>query len=112
MAVKRCKAMPIHIEELTSNVTITQEAASYAPNSPPLMAATVPAAEELPRLETVVSNATPTTAAQDTGLGMDVQERTGTATAGEPAPPVDPQALAERVYRLMREDLMIARERE
>jgi hypothetical protein len=104
--------MPIHIEELTSNVTITQEAASHAPNSPPVMAATVPAAEELPPLEMVVSNATAATSAHDTGVGLDVQETTGTAAPAESAPPVDPQALAERVYRLMREDLMIARERE
>ena len=101
--------MPLHIGELTSNVTVTQGADDRAITSAPVTEAVVPAAERLPPLEMVLSQTTAEPAEPESVVSSNQQE---TEAPGRPAPVVDPKALADRVYRMMRDDLIIARERE
>ncbi len=101
--------MPIHVGELTSNVTVTREASSQPGPTAPATAAVVPAAEVLPPLETVLSQ---TTAGLDASRTVAVEDRRTKDAPAASAPVVDPKALADRVYRIMRDDLIIARERE
>ena len=104
--------MTIRINELICNVTVTLGA-------PALNLAELPPAEvphddtpSRPPLEQALSaapsevGATPVVDSVSAGLN-------DLPTTGELFPPdVDPQELANRVYRLMRDDLAIARERE
>lgn len=101
--------MPLHIGELTSNVTITHGTDDEAIRSAPVTAAVVPAAERLPPLELVLS---PTTAEPADSQIVDASNRQEEGAPSGPALVVDPKALADRVVRMMRDDLMIARERE
>ncbi|HLH72343.1 MAG TPA: hypothetical protein VKX96_03590 [Chloroflexota bacterium] len=105
----RTEVINIHISELIFNVKVKSgqsgegdwEAASW-PDT------TVPATEALPPLESVIARtallmATPRLAASlGTAASSPMVDLSG----------VDPRALAERVYRLMRDELELARERE
>jgi len=84
--------MRIHISELIFNVNVTSN-----PSGERGLEATVPASEALPPLESVIAQATTLPA---------VPWRSGDLSA------VDPRVLAERVFRLMRDELELARERE
>ncbi len=101
--------MPIHVGELTSNVTVTRGVTSRAAPSAPATAAVVPAAETLPPAEMVLSN---TTAEPNASKPTAAEDRQTKDASDASAPVVDPKALADRVYRIMRDDLLIARERE
>ncbi len=100
--------MPLHIGELTSNVTVTHGMDDDAIRSAPVAAAVVPAAEGLSPLEMVLS---PTTAEPADSETMFVSNQQEPGAPNGPAPVVDPKALADRVIRMMRDDLIIARER-
>lgn len=105
--------MPIHIEEIASNVTLTRSTASNPRASPPVTAATVPATEALPPPEATHLQTSADPSAKSEPASASSAETTTTPGATENAPPaVDPTALAERVYQLMRDELRIARERE
>ena len=104
--------MTIRINELICNVTVTLGA-------PAMKLAELPPAEvphddtpPRPHLEQALSvppsevGATHRIDSVSAGLN-------DLPITGEPLPPdIDPQELADRVYRLMRDDLAIARERE
>lgn len=102
--------MPIHIHELTANVTLTEGTVGQTNMVPPVAEAIVPSSEELTPLEMVVSEMTPPSAG-DRASGSAAGQPSGNA-AGAPPVAVDPAALYERVYRMMLDDLLIARERE
>jgi hypothetical protein len=102
-------AMPIHVGELTSNVTVMRAASSQPGPTVPATAAVVPAAEALPPTEMVLSQ---TTAGPEASGTVAEEDRRTRDAHDASAPVVDPKALADRVYRIMRDDLIIARERE
>ncbi|HVC33092.1 MAG TPA: hypothetical protein VNL16_06240 [Chloroflexota bacterium] len=96
--------MAIRIEELTSNVTIQQGSPGPVQHASPVAESTVPTAEELPPLETVLHETTSPPIAVTTATSRDDQ-------GASPSAVVDPEALADVIYRMMREDLAIGRER-
>lgn len=102
--------MPLHIEELICNVTVTLGAQAMpleegAPVESAAAAAQAQQSLELPRT---------LTRAESEGIMASTVARQTRALAAEGAVPpgIDPKALADRVYRLMREELELARERE
>ncbi|MGH2458741.1 MAG: hypothetical protein ACRDIY_07730 [Chloroflexota bacterium] len=104
--------MPVHIQEITSNVTVADEPFSAAGPTPPVADAIVATTEELPHLETLVSEVTQGLATAQTFFSP-VAASNGQSGGGATAPlAIDPAALYERVLRLMLDDLVIARERE
>jgi len=99
--------MPVHIGQLISNVTITQRSSSGGGQTMGVPADTAPASEALAPLDLVLRQPA------SVPLAPSPADPTGDVANG-PAPPlqVDSKALAERVYRLLRDEAAIARERE
>lgn len=104
--------MPVHIQEITSNVTVADGQVPSSGPTPPVVDAIVPATDELPPLDSLVSEATHGFPVDQTFTSQaatsDAQQTEGTGATVT----VDPAALYERVMRLMMDELTIARERE
>lgn len=106
--------MPLQIQDLICNVIILRPA-SDAPAQPPLAPAAVPAAEALvpDRQRIPPESAEPEAGAmrpEDRSTGD--QPDNGTAGRAAASGPITPRAVADRVYRLMMDELALARERE
>lgn len=88
--------MPIRIRQLVADVIVQRSCGDGSTAAaPPGSAAAIPTAEALASLETAV----PAPA-----LHLPQQE--------QPAGSIDPRLLADKVYRLMRAEMAVARERE
>lgn len=103
--------MPVHIQEITSNVTVADDQVASSGLTPPVADAIVPAAEDLPSLETMISEATHGLATGQTFVSQ-AASSSGEHGGSAATVTVDPAALYERVLRLLLDDLRIARERE
>jgi len=103
--------MPVHIQEITSNVTVADGQVASSGSTPPVADAIVPAVEDLPNLETMISEATHGLATDQTFVSQ-AASSSGQQGASAAMATVDPAALYERVLRLMLDDLVVARERE
>ena len=88
--------MPVHIGQLISNVTVSQPSASRGRQTMPM-----------PALDLVLRQSS-------SGATEPDQADPTVAMSDNPAlpPPVDPKALADRVYHLLLDEAAIARERE
>jgi len=111
--------MSIQIAELICNVSVTlheqEEEHAALPSPPvsaPVAAATMPAFEYLPPLEFAVHGSN---ADAEVPSGDVVEESSAPETFTAPKADlakIDPHVLTERVYRLLRDELAIALERE
>ena len=104
--------MTIRIGELICNVTVTLGSPALQLAEPPPAKAHHDDTPSGPPLEQALSAATSQVGAVHVIDGASAGQN-GLPITGELLPPdVDPQELADRVYRLMSDDLAIARERE
>jgi hypothetical protein len=87
--------MPIHIGQLISNVTINPPTGSEGRPTPPS-----------PTLDLVLRQPS-----QESAPAILPAAVAGSASNPASSPPVDPEALADRVYRLLIDEAVIARER-
>ena len=108
--------MALHIEELICNVTVvltgTVGPLAVPPQPPAVEQGSPPAATGQPPLEMAIPRTITRPEAEE--IMQDTVERQTRSLAAEGGLPadVDPKAVADRVYRLMREELALDLERE
>ncbi len=85
--------MPVRIRELVANVVVQRHCGQESPAAPGASAAAIPTAEALPALDNAI--AAP-------ALHLPEKDTEGA---------VDARLLADKVYRLMRAEMAVARER-
>lgn len=110
--------MSIHIDQVTSNVTVTlQRKSDDFPSMPvapePSDAAVQPSLEDLPPPDAALARTStlPESGQRSASTGQE-SDAPGSDRRKPLSAVVDPRALTDRVYQLMREELRIARERE
>lgn len=103
--------MSVHIVELICNVTVTLGPPTALEQAQPA-AETAPAGAAKPPLDLVLPRTISRPEAEEIMASTVARQTRALAVEAAVPPGIDPQALAERVYQLMREELEIARERE
>lgn len=97
--------MAVRIQRLICNVTV------HAPPSSSAMAAPASASNDLPA-QSPASSTPALPQSPEAGGSAGAENPTLANAEAAPSSAVDPRKLADKVYRLMLEDLRIARERE
>ncbi|HZW34732.1 MAG TPA: hypothetical protein VFF52_28660 [Isosphaeraceae bacterium] len=106
--------MPVHIEDLHAipRVTVQRQprvVEQTGPGRATVGAALTGAVEDLTPLATVLPGPA---GHPESGRAVGQTSRPVEQVSAQPPLTIDPLALADRVYRLMRDELLIARERE
>ncbi len=104
--------MTVRIDELICNVTVTLGAPALPLTEFPPAEAPLDETPSRPPLEQALLGTSPLAEAGNVMGGMAGRQNVAPATGGLLPPNVDANELANRVYRLMRDELAIARERE
>ena len=86
--------MPVRIHQLVANVVVQRHCGEESPAAPASGARAIPTAEALPSLDNAIAEPALHLPEKDTGGA------------------VDPRLLADKVYRLMRAEMAVVRERQ
>jgi hypothetical protein len=102
----------VHIGELVCDVTVTLGSQALPLAEPPPEAVAGVAGQPPSRREPALPRTISPPEAEEIMASTVARQTQALAAEGGVPPGVDPKALADRVYRLMREELELARERE